>query len=931
MLRQLTLKLRPSSERQRETSAWLITGTTPDEWLSSILRITRATKKIQLRIMPAEDGGVSGCLVTGINDAPANNWLEYGREAENLWIPITAQFLPEVSTSELRTLLRSESIQEYVWHPSAGLIGLEASQILSVADLLTVARPARSNWNLAQPGTFVNQRLVSVLPTDSLTTELIFEDGRDDIGTDADAIDKAPRSPDESSTAGLSDLAAKMMSPFARAANWIANQAPTGATSPTWLNSMNNWANDVLHRAMASQSKRLNELQRLLSMLDKDPDKGLRYALPFGGDSAHRGIAPPSNRLGQHGIDYGGFGRGGGAADYWDMPPQIAAELLRRYRELAMREIRLGRFRRAAYIYANLLGDYQSAAQVLADGGFHREAAEVYRKKLQQPRKAADCLFRAGLWPEAVAIYEELKDWVQVAEIYEKLDEKEDAEIAWRNAATDFESQRDYIRAADVYEKRLHDHSTAASVLHHGWQHSATSKDCLTQLFQLFARTENHTSTVGLANRLTTDENLPQTRQIDAASVLADLATSYPDADTRSLAFRGSRQIVARGAVSTDSRNRHDALQVLQKLIPDDRLLSRDCRRYEQKTAEKPRRRGPREISCIDRISLRNDVNWQCAERTYGRVFAAGFTEDSLVVAYWMTRQHHRIEYRQWYVRRERQGKILLAPSEKGTMFLHVCGLPTEDTVRMNLASSGLVKSIPLADQATAAVGTNQAGLVWTLNIERGVVEIQGSQESGVPITSRSLNVFSTSESPTAFIKPFAESRIACVVDNSLVVVGPGGGNSRQHPDRLVVDTSSFQDHRANSGIHSEEFLLTHEARHMSSLEDREQPRIALSFREGGIVHWLKSGTQQLFGSEMFSPVTTILPNEDLVVTDAHGLIEVYSTRGEKLQIIAATEGTEHTPVGVLQSQIPGRSAANGFYICHRSGAVDVYEYGSQV
>ena len=44
------------------------------------------------------------------------------------------------------------------------------------------------------------------------------------------------------------------------------------------------------------------------------------------------------------------------------MSPSYHQELAARYRELANRELGLGRFRRAAYIYAHLLGDYVAAA-----------------------------------------------------------------------------------------------------------------------------------------------------------------------------------------------------------------------------------------------------------------------------------------------------------------------------------------------------------------------------------------------------------------------------------------------------------------------------------------------------------------------------------------------------------------------------------------
>lgn len=91
--------------------------------------------------------------------------------------------------------------------------------------------------------------------------------------------------------------------------------------------------------------------------------------------------------------------------DWWAMSFDFRQQLLHRYRELARREIALGRHRRAAYIYAELLDDWNSAAHTLRDGGHHRAAA-VYRERLGRPADAAKGLESAGLYIEAIECYE---------------------------------------------------------------------------------------------------------------------------------------------------------------------------------------------------------------------------------------------------------------------------------------------------------------------------------------------------------------------------------------------------------------------------------------------------------------------------------------------------------------------------------------------
>ena len=132
-------------------------------------------------------------------------------------------------------------------------------------------------------------------------------------------------------------------------------------------------------------------------MLQNNPDEGLRYALPMQGD-AHRGIGAAGWELTTRDVDFQLSRLGGGqAADFWNLDEQWRKKLFNQYRQCAQREISLGRHRRAAYIFAELMGDHNSAAATLADGGHFREAAVLYKERLRQPRQAADCLRRGGL------------------------------------------------------------------------------------------------------------------------------------------------------------------------------------------------------------------------------------------------------------------------------------------------------------------------------------------------------------------------------------------------------------------------------------------------------------------------------------------------------------------------------------------------------
>ena len=154
--------------------------------------------------------------------------------------------------------------------------------------------------------------------------------------------------------------------------------------------------------------------------------------------------SPPGNELVSRDINFNLNTLGGGSpADVWNIPPDQQYLLIQQYRELAAREIRLGRHRRAAYIFAKLLGDLVSAAGTLEAGHHFREAAALYRDRLNRPVDAAKCLERAGLLDEAALIFIECGLFEQAADIYVRLERQEEAEQLLRSWAEQLISNGD--------------------------------------------------------------------------------------------------------------------------------------------------------------------------------------------------------------------------------------------------------------------------------------------------------------------------------------------------------------------------------------------------------------------------------------------------------------------------------------------------------
>src|SRR6185503_1034366 len=196
----------------------------------------------------------------------------------------------------------------------------------------------------------------------------------------------------------------------------------------------------------------------------------------------------PGARLGPRSANLDLSRLGGRAADLWYVPWNFQELLRLRYREMADREMQLGRHRRAAYIYAELLGDLVSAANALKQGQLFREAALLYDEHLKNPLEAARCLAAGGLLVEAIERYEKLGRWLDVADLHERAGNRTAAENAIRRVVNDRVEQNDILGAAKLVEGRLHKPDEALNMLLGAWPSSPQAVSCIAAAFQLLAR-----------------------------------------------------------------------------------------------------------------------------------------------------------------------------------------------------------------------------------------------------------------------------------------------------------------------------------------------------------------------------------------------------------------------------------------------------------
>jgi tetratricopeptide (TPR) repeat protein len=672
-VKSLTLHLKQAAGPVRAQSAWFIAGADPAIWLEEICRIEIPHEKLRLFLVPRSgtDRSVAGALVMSLSEgiAGSHSTLEaerrspallvdkarvhaeldlctsyivgsrlsraipYGVVAGKLYLPVDAELWPPIEASELKLLHELQ-----VFHPGIGLIGFDAADGLKLADLLRPPPSRVENWNFARPGTGFNTRLRAVTISVPVSPPDIFGDASKEIGSEP--IIDLPATPDEPGDGAVSKLWRDANEKFARFVSSIVQRPGRPGKGRSWVNQLAEWAQARLTRLTAElQTLRHKELNRLLHQLENDPEVGLRHAIPLN-RTHHRGLAPPGGRLTRKNPDFNlGHLSGGTPADFWDIPGEMRQQLVLRYRELANRELQLGRFRRAAYIFAELLGDLESAASALKQGRHFREAAVVYQEHLRRPREAALCLAEGGLFQDAIAIYEKESLFFEAADLYLRIGEMEKAAAAYRLEIEKLLRREDRLGAAKVLEEHLESPDEALSVLADGWPNSSQALPCLEAQFSFLARHGRHAQGIALVEQLRAERTRPGLVP-PLAGLLSRQSAQYPDQRVRKAAADVTR---AKAGERLELAPPAEAVQLadaIVKLAPEDRLLARDAVRFVAKRNESFRRRvvvppPPQKGHApvlVRNFQLPAGFRWHTIKSCATCFFAAGFGRDNLVL-----------------------------------------------------------------------------------------------------------------------------------------------------------------------------------------------------------------------------------------------------------------------------------------------------------
>ena len=369
-------------------------------------------------------------------------------------------------------------------------------------------------------------------------------------------------------------------------------------------------------------------------MLKENPDEGLKYAMPLS-SSVSNTVTSAGSWLSRRLVNFNlsGLSNRTGASGP-GLPSDLHSKLMQQYRELAEREIRLGRYRRAAYIYGNLLNDLQAAARVLETGKHYREAATIFQRKLRQNDQAARCLKEGGLYSEAIELYESLGQFESAGDLYAELELTDNANQSWKTASEKHCKNGDLIESARIEEDKLLDDEAAVETLAAGWPSSQQTAMCMKQMLTILGKTGQHERSQNWIAKFEKEASRsPSFLQV--VELLSKTATAYPDQITRIAAEDATFKLVSRSMTVADE-NTSKLLATISALHPSDNLLRRDCNRFTppltgpkpSKTPTKPKA-NVKEVTLVDSHQLDGKYDWQNAVGIRGGYVLAGFKHPS--------------------------------------------------------------------------------------------------------------------------------------------------------------------------------------------------------------------------------------------------------------------------------------------------------------
>ena len=582
---------------------WFVPGTNISQWIRAINAFTSRRSGERFFVVPQSlsDRSAIGlvCLAERFDDklntTEGNDVAgivplrrirtDIGNSDRSLWVPRDGDVSPNAAVEPLLAGSGDGDYVQFVWLPSCDLVRFDTEDSVTASDFLK--RPpqrAKRTWDAPPHATVLPQRIVDIRLLNPPQLDQMFQQERNSIGGNGSSLMDLN---DDGST-DQSGLKGWMRQKFN---DWLeqneerrrreqGQQVPDSAARRGQGSRGPSKLGQFLSQKL--QSQRDKQIEKLLNLMKKDPDRALQFAIPMNGDSTFRGTANAGGNLTRRSTDFSLSGLFGGnqAADIWDLDAQLRAKLNASYREQAAREVAVGRFRRAAYIHAHLLGDYTSAAELLEKGGHFSEAAVLYGEHLHRRHDQARCLANSGQSGEAADLYQQLNEYEKAAEVWESIGDTERAVEVYEIAVKERIRNRQVLNAAQLVREKLNQPELAEELLWDQWPNGSQPLECANAAFELCSGSDRHDFAAEQFDAM--QQSAFGKHDLLLARLSAALVRDYPDPNLKRIAEDRCRLAATNNIRNVATTQVEERMEAIRSINQSEKILASDLRRFQK-------------------------------------------------------------------------------------------------------------------------------------------------------------------------------------------------------------------------------------------------------------------------------------------------------------------------------------------------------------
>lgn len=483
----MQLRIKPYHKNTYPYRGILIKNSSVSVWLNEIERLEFDLNELEVYAIPDKvANSIWGCLVIDINDKPLiNNPHPICQMVDNrLFIPTYATLFPSISNEELKRLFPGN---RYVAHPDFGFVTLEEqvdwSTLINLksSQEMSVSKPSRG---VKLPNEVKSFMVKEVPPED------VLQDLEENVFPKKETLADEDLSKKEKIKLNL------LKKLFNKSENEGEEKIEKsgllkGISSVIkLLKGEDNWTEKLKIDYEELERRNQEQIDKLLSLFEENPDEALKYAIPLDENNSSRGTDHAQLDVSKKWSDFSLFGdntnnrpaEGGSGI----IPMEHFDTLRQQYHSTADKLIKNGDHKKAAFIYIKLLKNYSLAAQTMKNGEHYAEAAAIYLKYLENKSMAAQCYEQGNMTLQAIDIYKDMGSEEKVGDLYMKINQEEEAFKYYERVVESQLKNNDYLRTSILLQTKMNDYERSQSSLKTGWQKGFNSLNCLNKYLYNF-------------------------------------------------------------------------------------------------------------------------------------------------------------------------------------------------------------------------------------------------------------------------------------------------------------------------------------------------------------------------------------------------------------------------------------------------------------